>query len=205
MGLAEGACVPLVGFGSTDCVCEFHLFFLDRRPSRERFRQVLGGGVAEPFLDSTVECNLAIYHNRHESVALCVPELHDLITAVSQLSPSSGLRRILLDGFVLVTLNTECGVIQMLSTCAADEYGFTAASTDVPVINCEATDFRSSASSTGKYPGWNSSCGFCGEVVTVRHLAVGATKLRLRKPLAFPLAGSTWMLLPTRPVMQNTH
>ncbi|MGB9253479.1 MAG: hypothetical protein WCC25_01460, partial [Candidatus Korobacteraceae bacterium] len=30
-------------------------------------------------------------------------------------------------------------------------------STDVPVINCEATDFKSSASSIGKYPGRNSS------------------------------------------------
>jgi Uri superfamily endonuclease len=42
IGLAEGAAVPLVGFGSTDCGCESHLFFFERRPSRKRFRQVLG-------------------------------------------------------------------------------------------------------------------------------------------------------------------
>src|SRR5664280_171056 len=43
--LTEGASVPLVGFGSTDCRCESHLFFFERRPSRERFRQVLGNGI----------------------------------------------------------------------------------------------------------------------------------------------------------------
>ena len=45
IGLAEGASVPLVGFGSTDCGCESHLFFFPQRPSRERFRQVLGKGI----------------------------------------------------------------------------------------------------------------------------------------------------------------
>jgi Uri superfamily endonuclease len=45
IGLAEGASVPLVGFGSTDCGCESHLFFFQQRPSRERFRQVLGKGI----------------------------------------------------------------------------------------------------------------------------------------------------------------
>ena len=43
--LAEGASVPLVGFGSTDCGCESHLFFFEHRPSRERLRQVLGTGI----------------------------------------------------------------------------------------------------------------------------------------------------------------
>jgi Uri superfamily endonuclease len=43
--LTEGAVVPLVGFGSTDCRCESHLFFFQQRPSRERFRQVLGKGI----------------------------------------------------------------------------------------------------------------------------------------------------------------
>jgi len=43
--LAEGASVPRVGFGSTDCGCEGHLFFFQQRPSRERFRQVLGTGI----------------------------------------------------------------------------------------------------------------------------------------------------------------
>ena len=43
--LAEGTSVPLVGFGSTDCGCESHLFFSKQRPSRERFRQMLGTGI----------------------------------------------------------------------------------------------------------------------------------------------------------------
>ena len=45
ISLAERASVPLVGFGSTDCRCESHLFFFARRPSRERFRQMLGTGI----------------------------------------------------------------------------------------------------------------------------------------------------------------
>ena len=45
ISLAEGASVPLVGFGSTDCGCECHLFFVQQLPSRERFRQVLGTGI----------------------------------------------------------------------------------------------------------------------------------------------------------------
>jgi Uri superfamily endonuclease len=45
IGLAEGASVPLAGFGSTDCRCESHLFFFRQGPSRERFRQVLGTGI----------------------------------------------------------------------------------------------------------------------------------------------------------------
>ena len=39
--LTEGASVPLVGFGSTDCRCESHLFFFERRPSRRRLGQQL--------------------------------------------------------------------------------------------------------------------------------------------------------------------
>jgi len=45
ISLAETASVPLFGFGSTDCSCESHLFFFERGPSRERFRQVLGKGI----------------------------------------------------------------------------------------------------------------------------------------------------------------
>ena len=45
ISLAEGASVPLVGFGSTDCGCECHLFFFQQRPSSERFRQMLGTGI----------------------------------------------------------------------------------------------------------------------------------------------------------------
>ena len=45
ISLAEGAYIPLVGFGSTDCGCKSHLFFFHQRPSRERFRQVLGKGI----------------------------------------------------------------------------------------------------------------------------------------------------------------
>src|SRR5271165_2386286 len=79
-----------------------------------------------PFLASTVESDFAIDNDRHEPVAFCVLELHDLMTAASQLSPSARFLRILLDGFIFVTLNTECGGFQMLSTCAADGYGFSA-------------------------------------------------------------------------------
>ena len=42
IGLAKGASVPLVGFGSTDCRCKSHLVFFEQRPLRERFRQVVG-------------------------------------------------------------------------------------------------------------------------------------------------------------------
>lgn len=51
IGLAKVASVPLVGFGSTDCGCESHLFFFQQRPSSERFRQVLGTGIR------TVSCS----------------------------------------------------------------------------------------------------------------------------------------------------
>ncbi len=45
ISLAEGASVPLVGFGSTDCGCESHLFLFRQRPSHERFRPVVGKGI----------------------------------------------------------------------------------------------------------------------------------------------------------------
>jgi len=45
IGLAEGASVPQVDFGSTDCGCEGHLFLFEQRLSRERFRQLLGKGI----------------------------------------------------------------------------------------------------------------------------------------------------------------
>ena len=45
ISLAEGASVPLAGFGSTDCRCGSHLFFFEQRLSRERFRQLLGKGI----------------------------------------------------------------------------------------------------------------------------------------------------------------
>ncbi len=73
---------------------------------------------------SAVECDLAINNDRYEPVAFCVLELHDLMTAASQLSPSARFLRILLDGLVLVILNTECDGFQMLSTCAADGRGY---------------------------------------------------------------------------------
>src|SRR5208283_4063706 len=79
-----------------------------------------------PFLASAVERDLAINNDRHEPVAFCILELHDLMTAASQLPPSARFLRVLLDGFVLVTLNTECGGFQMLSTRAADGCGFVA-------------------------------------------------------------------------------
>jgi Uri superfamily endonuclease len=40
-GLAQmaGACVPLPGFGSSDCDCDAHLFWFKRLPSVRAFRQ----------------------------------------------------------------------------------------------------------------------------------------------------------------------
>ena len=79
-----------------------------------------------PLLASAVERDLAINNDRREPVAFCVLELHDLMTAASQLSPSARLLRILLNGFVLVPLNTEFGGFQMLPTCTADGCGYPA-------------------------------------------------------------------------------
>src|SRR5271165_2931974 len=70
------------------------------------------GRVSGPLLASTVECDLAINNDRHEPVAFCVLELHDLMTAASQLSPSARFLRILLDCLVLVAVDTECGGFQ---------------------------------------------------------------------------------------------
>src|SRR5664280_2612425 len=82
------------------------------------------GRVSGPFLARAVERDIDI--DRHEFVALGVLELHDLMTAASQLSPSARFLRILLDGFIFVALNTECGGFQMLSTCSADRCGYPA-------------------------------------------------------------------------------
>ncbi len=38
----RGASVPLAGFGSSDCDCEAHLFFFEKRPAREGFKWVIG-------------------------------------------------------------------------------------------------------------------------------------------------------------------
>src|SRR5271166_4502391 len=77
-------------------------------------------------LASAVERDLAIDNDRHEPVAFCVLELHDLMTATSQLSPAAGLLWVLFDCLVFVARNTECGGFQMLSTCAADGCGYPA-------------------------------------------------------------------------------
>ena len=42
LGTLPGASVPLVGFGSSDCTCESHLFFFGSRPSRAAFARRLG-------------------------------------------------------------------------------------------------------------------------------------------------------------------
>jgi len=41
LGLQRGASVPLAGFGSSDCMCESHLFFFGSRPSRAAFGRSL--------------------------------------------------------------------------------------------------------------------------------------------------------------------
>src|SRR5271166_3050934 len=79
-----------------------------------------------PLLASTVECDLAIDNDRHEPVALCVLELHDLTATPRQLPPSAGLLRVLFDCLVLVAVDTECGGFQKLPTCAADRCGYPA-------------------------------------------------------------------------------
>ena len=83
-------------------------------------------GLSSPLFASTVKRNFAIHHNRHEPVIFCVLELHDLTTAARQLPPSARFLRVLFDGLVLVTIDTECGGFQMLSACASDGRGFTA-------------------------------------------------------------------------------
>jgi Uri superfamily endonuclease len=41
MAALRGASVPMAGFGSSDCDCETHLFFFDKRPARESFNRQL--------------------------------------------------------------------------------------------------------------------------------------------------------------------
>src|ERR1035438_317156 len=84
------------------------------------------GRASGPFLASAVERDLAINNDRHEPVAFCILELHDLTATPRQLSPSARFLRILLDGFIFVALNTECGGFQMLSTCSMDGCGYPA-------------------------------------------------------------------------------
>ena len=49
-------------------------------------------------------CDLTINNDRHEPVACCILELHDLMAATSQLSPSARFLQILLNGLVFVSL-----------------------------------------------------------------------------------------------------
>jgi Uri superfamily endonuclease len=57
---AEGASIPLPGFGSSDCRCISHLYFLSTRPSGNYFRRKIHAGVVdharifiEKFLDES--------------------------------------------------------------------------------------------------------------------------------------------------------
>jgi len=36
LGMARGVCVPLAGFGASECRCESHLYFFKNQPSRSR-------------------------------------------------------------------------------------------------------------------------------------------------------------------------
>lgn len=47
MGNMPGASVPMRGFGASDCRCEAHLFFFNRRPSA-RLRSQLAAAIGEP-------------------------------------------------------------------------------------------------------------------------------------------------------------
>ena len=39
--------LPLAGFGSSDCTCKTHLFFMQAKPARERFAGMIGRSVEE--------------------------------------------------------------------------------------------------------------------------------------------------------------
>jgi Uri superfamily endonuclease len=51
--------VPMLGFGSSDCDCESHLFFFEKRPAKKRF---VGQGAALPNL-----------YSQHRSLSTHVP------------------------------------------------------------------------------------------------------------------------------------
>ena len=89
-------------------------------------------GSSTPLLASTVKRNLAIHYNRDEPVIFCVLELHDLMTATCQLSPSAGLLWILLDRLIFATSDRKGYGSQALPTRRAnrcrltvDSYGRT--------------------------------------------------------------------------------
>ncbi len=43
---AEGASIPLPGFGSSDCRCKSHLYFFSSRPSVTYFRRKIHAGIS---------------------------------------------------------------------------------------------------------------------------------------------------------------
>jgi hypothetical protein len=87
-----------------------HLPLAEFAPQKQLFmcRFFLYAGPLVPLLAAAVKSDLAIDNNRHEFITLSILELHDLMTAASQLSPSARLLQILLYGLVLVAVDTEC-------------------------------------------------------------------------------------------------
>jgi Uri superfamily endonuclease len=47
LGMLRGALIPLVRFGASDCACDSHLYFLERRPSQNAFARRLREFVPE--------------------------------------------------------------------------------------------------------------------------------------------------------------
>jgi hypothetical protein len=79
-------------------------------------------GPSVPLLASSVKCDLAIHHNRHEPVIFCVLELHNLMTAPRQSPPATGLLRVLLDRLIFVPSDCERCSSQVPPTRMADTY-----------------------------------------------------------------------------------
>ena len=55
---ARGVSIPLPGFGSSDCHCISHLYFLSARPSRNYFRRKIHAGVddhARIFIEKLID------------------------------------------------------------------------------------------------------------------------------------------------------
>ena len=115
-------------------------------------------------LAGTVERDLAIDNNCHEVIALGIFELHDLMPAASQLPHRLGF-----SGFCSMASNSwpstlNAAVFKCCRLVRRTGVDLPPTSTDGPVINCEATDIKSSASSISN----------CGSIFRLaRHATIG--------------------------------
>jgi len=106
----------------------------------------------------------------------CSPSLRNAVRLPPEsmfTSPEYQFLRILLDGLVFVALNTECGGFQMLSTCAADGYGFAATSTTYLSSTARRPTLRVPRRALGSIragiPAWHQQC--CALLVFLRILS----------------------------------